>query len=90
MGQENYPLLLGHESAGRVVETGGKVTSFRIGDRAIGGLLLDPPGNTYGSGWVGDLKVNGNPVSNPELINTIGVGRVNHLYSAPYGHLNGE
>jgi threonine dehydrogenase-like Zn-dependent dehydrogenase len=56
LGKENYPLLLGHESVGRVVETGDKVTSFKIGDRAIGGLLLDPPGDVYGSGWGGNSE----------------------------------
>lgn len=30
-----YPLVLGHESAGRVVEAGAKVTSFRVGDRVL-------------------------------------------------------
>ena len=53
LGPESYPLLLGHESVGIVTEIGGRVTSFRVGDRAIGGLLLDPPGGKYGSGWGG-------------------------------------
>ncbi len=53
LGPENYPLLLGHESVGIVTETGEKVATFRPGDRAIGGLLLNPPGGKYGSGWGG-------------------------------------
>ena len=53
LGPENYPLLLGHESVGTVVKTGPKVRSFSIGDRTIGGLLLNPPGGVYGSGWGG-------------------------------------
>ncbi len=53
LGLENYPLLLGHESVGIVMEMGDKVTSFSKGDRAIGGLLLNPPGGKYGSGWGG-------------------------------------
>ena len=53
MGVDNYPLILGHESVGIVVEVGEKVISFQVGDRAIGGLLLDPPGGTFGSGWGG-------------------------------------
>jgi threonine dehydrogenase-like Zn-dependent dehydrogenase len=53
LGPENYPLLLGHESVGIVVETGDKVTSFETGERAIGGLLLQPPGGEFGSGWGG-------------------------------------
>lgn len=53
LGLENYPLLLGHESVGIVEKAGDKVTSFTVGERAIGGLLLDPPGGEYGSGWGG-------------------------------------
>ncbi len=52
MGPENYPLILGHESAGTVVEIGAKVRSFKVGDRAIGGLVL-APGGGYKSGWGG-------------------------------------
>ncbi|WP_010270801.1 zinc-dependent alcohol dehydrogenase [Paenibacillus senegalensis] len=29
---ENYPLMLGHEGVGRVVEVGSEVTSFKVGD----------------------------------------------------------
>ena len=39
MGPEAYPLILGHETVGRVVEVGAKVSSFKIGDRVLGGLL---------------------------------------------------
>lgn len=53
MGPEAYPLILGHESVGLVIKTGNKVTSFKIGDRAIGGLLLNPPGERFKSGWGG-------------------------------------
>ncbi|NQT58706.1 MAG: zinc-binding dehydrogenase [Bacteroidetes bacterium] len=56
LGLENYPLLLGHESVGRIVEKGENASSFTIGNRAIGGLLLDPPGGTYGSGWGGNSE----------------------------------
>jgi len=53
LGPENYPLLLGHETVGIVEKTGPRVRSFLPGDRAVGGLLLNPPGGTYGSGWGG-------------------------------------
>lgn len=53
MGPENYPLLLGHESVGIVVEIGSKVRSFTVGHRTIGGLNLNPPGGKFGSGWGG-------------------------------------
>lgn len=53
MGPEAYPLLLGHEAVGRVVEVGTQVTTFAKGDRTIGGLVLDPPGGQFKSGWGG-------------------------------------
>jgi threonine dehydrogenase-like Zn-dependent dehydrogenase len=53
MDSNTYPLLLGHENVGTVCATGPKVRTFKEGDRVIGGLLLDPPGGTYGSGWGG-------------------------------------
>ena len=40
-GMEDYPLVLGHESAGVVEEIGDKVRNFRVGDTAIGGLVFD-------------------------------------------------
>ena len=52
-GVERYPLLLGHESAGVVVAVGDRVRGFKVGDRVIGGLLLDPPDPAYASGWGG-------------------------------------
>jgi threonine dehydrogenase-like Zn-dependent dehydrogenase len=54
MGKEAYPLLLGHETVGRVVELGSKVRSFAVGDRVLGALLVSPEG--YGSGWGGDSE----------------------------------
>ncbi len=52
-GRDTYPLLLGHETAGIVVDTGAAVRNFRKGDRVIGGLLLSPPESGYTSGWGG-------------------------------------
>jgi len=52
-GVKDYPLLLGHESVGIVDAVGRKVRSFRLGDRAIGGLLLKPGDPKYASGWGG-------------------------------------
>ncbi|HUT12466.1 MAG TPA: zinc-binding dehydrogenase [Thermoguttaceae bacterium] len=52
-GVENYPLLLGHESAGIVDAVGPKVRNFHVGDRAIGGLLFDIGDPQYSSGWGG-------------------------------------
>ena len=48
-----YPIMLGHEGVGEVVEIGAKVTSFKIGDRVLL-PFVDPdeennPG--IGSGW---------------------------------------
>ena len=52
-GVEEYPLLLGHETVGIVDAVGAKVRNFKVGDRVIGGLLLDPPDPGYASGWGG-------------------------------------
>ena len=52
-GVEDYPLALGHESAGIVQEIGDKVRHFTVGDRAIGGLVFDLGADNLGSGWGG-------------------------------------
>jgi len=52
-GINKYPLILGHESVGKVVSVGEKVRNFKKGDRIIGGLILNPPDPDYSSGWGG-------------------------------------
>ncbi len=52
-GVNDYPLLLGHETAGEVVDIGEKVKTFNEGDIAIGGLLLNSTDPNYNSGWGG-------------------------------------
>lgn len=52
-GVDNYPLMLGHEGAGIIESVGGKVRSFLVGDRAIGGLVFEFADPKYGSGWGG-------------------------------------
>jgi threonine dehydrogenase-like Zn-dependent dehydrogenase len=52
-GVDEYPLLLGHETAGIVESIGEKVITYKPGDRAIGGLLLNPTSPEYSSGWGG-------------------------------------
>ncbi len=52
-GVEDYPLALGHESAGIIQEIGNKVRNFNKGDRAIGGLVFDLGDDKLGSGWGG-------------------------------------
>lgn len=47
----NFPLMLGHESAGRVVAVGDKVTTYQIGDRVIRASL--PDNEKYYSAWGG-------------------------------------
>ena len=52
-----YPVLLGHESAGRVIQTGEKVRSFRIGDLVLRSTLRDehipfPGGRSCWGGFV--------------------------------------
>ena len=55
-GMENsFPFALGHESIGKVVEVGDKAKNFKIGQRAISGLVFDDELQTEGlkSGWGG-------------------------------------
>ncbi len=48
-----YPALLGHENVGTVFAVGARVTSYKPGDRVVGGLLLQPTDPAYGSGFGG-------------------------------------
>lgn len=52
-GVDKYPLLLGHETVGIVDAVGDKARQFKVGDRVVGGLLLDTTDPTYASGWGG-------------------------------------
>ncbi len=52
-GVDAYPLALGHEGAGIVCETGAKVRSFAVGERAIGGLVFGFAETGLASGWGG-------------------------------------
>ncbi len=52
IGPDQYPLVLGHEATGIVEAVGEKVTSFKVGDRLLSGMLFEfEPG--YSSGWGG-------------------------------------
>lgn len=48
-GYNAYPCVLGHEPLGRVIKVGNKVTSYKIGDHVLRGMLNDTP--KYYSGW---------------------------------------
>jgi len=50
-GFDTYPAVLGHESAGRVVEVGSKVTSFKPGDIVLRSILEKVEDESYASGW---------------------------------------
>ena len=52
-GVDKYPLVLGHESAGIIEAVGPKVRNFKVGDRAIGGLVFQFAEPQYSSGWGG-------------------------------------
>lgn len=56
LGPEKFPLLLGHESVGVVESVGKRVTTYKPGDRVIGGLLLSPTDSRFTSGWGGDSE----------------------------------
>lgn len=47
--ENDYPLMLGHEGVGRVVETGAKVTGYKPGDIVL--LPFVEPAGGLGSGW---------------------------------------
>ncbi len=49
-GFDTYPAVLGHESIGRVVELGAKVTCYKKGDHVLR-TYLDDTGPLYYSGW---------------------------------------
>ncbi|MDD3337237.1 MAG: zinc-binding dehydrogenase [Lachnospiraceae bacterium] len=53
VGMDQYPLMLGHEGVGEVVEIGGNVTSYKIGDKVLL-PFVDPDPELYGdlgSAW---------------------------------------
>lgn len=52
-GEENYPMALGHENVGIVVEIGSKVKNFAVGDRIIGGLISSFNEEGLHSAWGG-------------------------------------
>ena len=49
-GIDTYPVVLGHEGVGRVVEVGSKVTNFKKGDLVLMPYWSDVP-KGYTSGW---------------------------------------
>ncbi len=57
-GVEQYPLILGHETSGTVVQVGDRVRSFQVDDRVIGGLLFEFSDPRYASGWGGFCEFN--------------------------------
>jgi Zn-dependent alcohol dehydrogenase len=52
-GIDTYPLILGHESAGIVEAVGSMVRTFKVGERAIGGLVFSFKEPEYAAGWGG-------------------------------------
>lgn len=52
-GITRYPILLGHETVGIVEAVGEKVATYKVGDRVVGGLVLNSTDPAYGSGWGG-------------------------------------
>lgn len=57
----------------------------------VSGTMTDEkPGFAGSSGWVRDLRLNGEPIELRDLLNTIAVMRVNHHYPATYGDLTNQ
>ena len=52
-GVNDYPLMLGHETAGIIETVGEKARNFKVGDRAIGGLVFEFSDPKYAAGWGG-------------------------------------
>ncbi len=48
-GLDMYPMMLGHEAVGRVIEVGKRVRSFRVGDLVL--LPFAGPMDGYACGW---------------------------------------
>jgi threonine dehydrogenase-like Zn-dependent dehydrogenase len=58
-GPADYPVILGHESIGEVVEVGKRVTSLKVGDHVLRPCAAYP-GETlgeYSSGWGGFAEI---------------------------------
>jgi L-iditol 2-dehydrogenase len=49
IGHEQYPLMLGHEAVGRVIETGSCVKGLAVGDLVL--LPFNDPIDSLGSAW---------------------------------------
>jgi len=47
--ESDYPLMLGHEGVGEVVEIGSKVTGYKVGDIVL--LPFADPTDELNSGW---------------------------------------
>lgn len=74
-GLDRYPLMLGHEGVGKVVQTGSKVKSFKSGDLVL--LPFNDPIDDVDSGWgafseygvVNDpISIQENLPANPDLL----------------------
>ena len=55
VGMDQYPLMLGHEAVGEVIEVGSEVTGYKIGDKVLL-PFVDPDPELYpglGSAWGG-------------------------------------
>lgn len=53
IGPETYPIMLGHENVGEVVEVGSEVRGLKVGDKVILPFVDEDRENVgpYGSGW---------------------------------------
>lgn len=52
-GVDQYPLILGHENTGLIVEVGAKVRNFAVGQRALSGMTFQFSDPRFASAWGG-------------------------------------
>jgi len=75
-----FPIILGHEGVGTVVEVGAKVRNIRCGDRFLNPHGRIEPGTGYTSMWAG--MVEWAVVQDRQVMDELGVDRSRHVGGA--------
>jgi len=69
----NFPVILGHEGVGEVVEVGSKVKNIKCGDRFTNPHGRVEPGTPYGRNWAGMVEYA--IVQDHEVMDELGIER---------------